>query len=238
MTQFNTAHHRARRALVGLSAIALGGLALLDNLHVGGGALLNTYWPLVFVVWGVAALVWPNRSGSRVSGIVLIVVGALLTAHNVGYADFSINVWWPLFVILAGVTIVLRGLLPGSHGRGRSRFETATLEHADEVNIDTKFSGIKLRNDSRNFQGGRVDISFSGLELDLREAVMTLPEAVLQIRGLFSGIELRVPRDWLVVMQLGATFGGVEDNSVPPVASDHRLVLRGETIFGAVDVKN
>ncbi len=238
LMSFYSPRHRARRALFGLSVIGLGALALLDNLHIFDVALLRTYWPLVFVVWGFYGLLWPRHTGSRVFGLVLILLGALMTAHNLGHANLTIHVWWPVFIILAGVAIALRGLFPRSRSRGRFRFETSTLEHADEVNVDATFSGIQLRNDSRNFKGGRVDISFGGLELDLREAIMDGPEATIQIRGRFSGVELRVPRDWLVVVQLSASMGAVHDKSTPPVAPSHRLVLRGETIFGSVEIKN
>lgn len=238
MPHFGTPQHRARRALFGLSVIGLGALALLDNLHIFGGALLRTYWPLVFVVWGLTRLLWPYHAGNRVFGVALMLVGALMTAHNTGYVDLSLHVWWPVFLILAGISIILGGFFPRMRGRGRFHFETSTLEHTDEVNVDATFSGIKLRNDSRNFKGGLIDISFGGLELDLREAAMASPEAILRIHGRFSGIELRVPRDWLVVVQLGATMGAVHDKSSPPVAPDHRLVLQGETVFGAVEIKN
>lgn len=237
-TCFDSPRHRARRALFGLSVIGLGTLALLDNLHLFGVPLLRTYWPLVFVAWGLSPLLWPRHPGSRVLGVLLILVGALMTAHNLGHADLSLRAWWPVFLILAGAAIVLRGLFPRSRGWGRMRFETSTLEHADEINVDTMFSGIKLRNDSRSFKGGFVDVRFGGLELDLREAVMADPEVAIQIHGTFSGIELRVPRDWLVVVQLSATMGAVDDKSTPPVAPSHRLVLRGETLFGAVEIKN
>ena len=235
---FNSPRQRARHALFGLSAIGLGTLALLDNLHVFGIPLLRTYWPLVFVPWGLFPLLWPRHPGSRVIGVLLILVGALMTAHNLGYADLSLRKWWPVYLILAGVAIVIQGLFSRSRGWGWIRFETSTVEHTDEINIDTTFSGIKLRNDSRNFKGGLVDTSFSGLELDLREAVMDGPEVAIQIDGTFSGIELRVPRDWLVVVHLSATMGGVWDKSTPPATPNHRLILRGGTTFGYVEIKN
>ena len=228
---------RARRAILGLSVIGIGALALVDNLHVFDIALLRTFWPLVFVVWGFSRLVWPRHPGSRLFGLVLMVVGALMTVHNLGHGNFDLRQWWPVFIILAGASIALRSMLPGRRW-DRGRFENSTIEHADEVNVDATFSGIKLQNDSRSFKGGKIAVTFGGLELDLREAVMEGPEATINVSARFSGIELRVPRDWQVVLQLSATMGAVEDKSVPPAAPSHRLVLRGETIFGGVEVKN
>jgi len=47
-----------------------------------------------------------------------------------------------------------------------------------------------------------------------------------------------VPRDWQVSVQMSATLGAVEDKTVPPPTPAHRLVLRGETVFGGVEIKN
>ena len=97
---FDSPRHRARRALVGLSVIGLGSLALLDNLHVFDIALLRTFWPLVFVVWGFGRLAWPRHFRSRVFGVVLMLVGGLMTAHNLGYGNLDLRQWWPVLVIL------------------------------------------------------------------------------------------------------------------------------------------
>ncbi len=234
---FHSPGHRARRALFGLSVIGIGILALLDNLHVYDIALLRTFWPLVFVLWGIARLAWPRHPAGRLFGLLLMIVGALMTAHNLGHGSFDLRHWWPVFVILAGASIVLRGVFAGPRW-GRGRFENPATEHEDAINVDATFSGVKLHNDSRSFKGGRIAVTFGGVELDLREAVMDGPEATIDINATFSGIELRVPREWQVVVQLGATMGAVQDKSLPPATSNHRLVLRGETIFGGVEIKN
>jgi hypothetical protein len=33
-------------------------------------------------------------------------------------------------------------------------------------------------------------------------------------------------------------MGAVEDKSAPPATPSHRLVLRGEALFGGVEIKN
>lgn len=239
LMHFDSPRRRARRALFGLTVIGIGTLALLDNLQVFAIPLLRTFWPLAFVVWGLGRLVLPRHGGSRLFGLVLVAVGALMTAHNLGHTLLDLRQWWPVFIILGGVAIVLRGLFPGPRRWPQgAACATAELDHADEVAIDATFSGLKLRNDSRAFRGGRVEANFAGVELDLRDAAMTAPEAVLDLRGNFSGMEIRIPRDWQVVVQMTARLGAVEDKTVPPVAPAHRLVLRGETVFGGVEIKN
>ena len=70
------------------------------------------------------------------------------------------------------------------------------------MQIDATFSAIRQRNDSAQFKGGRIDVTFGGVELDLSQATMDGPEAVLELSARFSGIELRVPREWLVVVEV------------------------------------
>jgi len=239
--RFDSPRHRLRRAAAGLCVLGLGSLALLDNLHLSDTPLLRTFWPLVFVVLGGARLLWRQHLAGRAFGAVLIGVGVLMTAHNLGHGTLDLRQWWPVFVILAGVAMLLRGLLPGPRRGWRQRFESSTLDSADVVSIDASFSGLKLRNTSSQFQGGKIDVSFGGLELDLREAVMAGPEATLTIQSTFSGIELRVPRNWQVVVQMSASIGAVEDRSQPPAVATgeaHRLILRGEARFGGVEIKN
>jgi predicted membrane protein len=235
--QGDPAQRNVRRAAFGLSIIGIGALALLDNLHVFDFPLLRTFWPLLFVIWGIGRLAWPYHPGSRVFGLVLTLIGALMTAHNLGHADFDIRQWWPVFIILAGASIALRGAFPWTH-LGRPRLDPSAVEHADALNIDATFGSVELRNDSRAFKGGRIAVSFGSAELDLTEAVMDGPEVTIEVHASFGGVELRVPRDWQVIVQVRATMGSVEDRSAPPSAPAHRLILRGDASFGGVEIRN
>ena len=231
-------HHPGHSILFGLTVIGAGALILLDNLHVFALPLLSTFWPLALVLWGLGRLVWPRHRGSWIFGALLIAGGALMTAQNLGYTEFEWRHWWPVLVIVAGISIVLRGIFPHRHAPAVEGFSASTIEHGDHVNINANFSAVNQQNDSRAFKGGQIDVNFGGVELDLRQAAMDGPEAVLSISARFSGIELRVPRDWLVVVNIAATLGGVHDQTLPPMNPTQRLVLRGEAMFGGVEIRN
>lgn len=238
MKHFRThrSHRAGSRVVVGLGVIGFGVLALLDNLNVFGMPLLRTFWPLVFVLLGISRLVRPCHAGSGLFATGLILLGGLLTARNLGYASFNPRDWWPVLVILVGLSVLARGLFPR---RGRqASFQASTLEHGEQINIDASFSAISQRYDSRSFKGGRISSTFGGVELDLTQATIDGAEARLDVSAQFSGIELRVPRDWLVVVEVASTFGGVEDKTQPPMTPGARLVLRGEVMFGGVEIKN
>lgn len=229
--------HAGQRIVFGLGVIGIGTLALLDNLGGFGMPLLRTFWPLVLVLFGLSRIFWPRHAGGWLFGGALVIAGLAMTAHHLDLVHIRLRDWWPVFVILAGLSILMRGVFPGY--RRQACLETpSTLEHGDRIAIDANFSAINQQNDSRSFKGGRIDVTFGGVELDLRQAVMDGPEAVLEISARFSGVKLLVPRDWQVVVNVSPTLGGVDDKTVPPMNPTQRLVLRGDAVFGGVEIKN
>lgn len=226
------------RILFGLAVVAAGVLALLDNLDFFDISLLRTFWPLGLVLWGLGRLAWPRQSGSGALGLVAIVAGLVLTVQNLGFMHFHWRDWWPVLIIVAGLSILMRGFFPHQGLAGPGGGQEATLAHGELVDIDTSFGSVNQRVDSPGFKGGRITSTFSGIELDLTQAVMAGNEARLDISARFSGINLRVPRDWLVVVEVNSHLGGVDNKTVPPAAPGPRLVLRGEVAFAGIDIKN
>jgi len=228
--------HAGHRILFGLAVVGIGVLALLDNLRVFDVELLKTFWPLGLVLWGLGRLIWRAQAGSAMVGVLAIGAGLVLTAENLDYLRFDWQDWWPLLIIGAGVSILMRGFSPRPNP-ARPGGSTAPT-HGARVDIDASFSGINQRIDSRAFQGGRISCTFGGVELDLTQAIIDGDEATLNIAAHFSGVDLRVPRDWLVVVEVASVFGGIEDKTVPPMNPGPRLVLRGDVIFAGLDIKN
>jgi len=99
-----------RRALIGLAAIGLGGLALADNLlGQGDHALLRTFWPLALVGLGLAKLLSAQRLGPRIGGGVLMAVGAVVLSAKLGVIDpQALRLAWPLLPMLAGVALIAK----------------------------------------------------------------------------------------------------------------------------------
>jgi len=227
----NPDSHPAQRVLLGLGVIAAGAMALLDRQQVFELPLLRSFWPLALVLLGLARLTWPRQAGG-LFGLALIAVGSLLTARNLGYTGFSLRDWWPVFVIGAGLTVLLGGAFP------RRSAALATLIPGDRIALDASFSNLNQRSESPGFIGGHVDLSFGSLALDLSQATMAGPEAVLEISARFSSIELRLPRGWQVVSDMAITAGGITDRTAPTVLPTHRLILRGQTLFGGIAIGN
>jgi predicted membrane protein len=138
--------------------------------------------------------------------------------------------------LLGAIAIVGVGVaLSGSEAEGAET--TITGSRFESVAVG---SGIRHRVDSSALERGEAKAVMGGLSLDLRGAEIAGEEASIDVGAVFGRIELRVPEDWRVETRVGAVvFGGVENRArVPESENAKRLLVRGNVVFGALDVSN
>lgn len=98
------------------------------------------------------------------------------------------------------------------------------------------FSEFELRKTSR-LRRGYVTCLFSSGELDLREAEV-MGELELDVRVLFSSLEVEVPSTWEVVLDVHPIFGSTElKGRGERSAGAPTLRVRGLCVFGSIEVK-
>ncbi|PZP34586.1 MAG: hypothetical protein DI603_06445 [Roseateles depolymerans] len=219
------------RIVLGLAVIAFGTLALLDNLHTFATPLLRDYWPLGLVLWGASRLLAPRHPGRWVFACALIAAGLLLTAHNLGLVTGRPEQWWPLAIILGGISLLTRD-------RRSDAAPAGTVDSGERVEISTRFGSVSRRVDATQFRGGRIDTQFSSVELDLSQARMAGPEATLELAASFSSVELLIPRDWQLDLQVQTRIGGIEDRTQPVQPTVGRLILRGVSDCGSIQIRH
>jgi len=246
--------------LPGIILVTIGGLFLLGNLHIVHAAEWFAYWPVILIAVGLVQLVDANHPASRTVGAVLMGVGGLFLADNLGYLSFDVGDLWPLILIAIGVVMLVNrmgwggqwwggrwwGGAPYWYGGGRrswsrdwtyadSRQDSRGYVH--EVSI---FGGSKRQVVSQDFRGGRVSSIFGGITLDLTGAQMSGSQAVLEVSAIYGGVSIRIPPSWNVETRGAGIFGGFADHTIhPPYSADtKRLVVRGAGIFGGVVIKN
>jgi hypothetical protein len=218
--------------------IAVGVLFLLSTLHVDHLQEWYRYWPVLLIAAGLAKLVDSDTHGARILGAILAGGGGLLLADNLYIIQLTWAVFWPLVLIGLGL-LMLWNRLSGS----RSWMAPPTARFGDD-NVfygNVIFSGFKRRITDGDFRGAYITAIFGGGELNLRQASMSGDSAVVTVSAIFGGIELKVPRNWLVVSQGTGIFGGFSDSTDQPPEDTpglKRLIVRGEAVFGGVDIKN
>jgi len=111
------------------------------------------------------------------------------------------------------------------------------IHNDDVIHLNATMSGVSLRCDAQDFKGGELKAVLGGIQLDLRQASMT-SQAELRVSVLCGGIQIRIPEDWLLRVQVTPMLGGVEDKTIPPLTPGKTLLLSGESVMGGIQVKN
>jgi predicted membrane protein len=241
-----------RGSFVAVGLIIIGALLFLDNLGLLPIHNIGDYWPLLVVAWGVTIFERKRTAHSLIWATAVAAFGCLLLLGNLHIIHVTGSIFWPLMLIAFGATmLVRRTALPAStqwwHHHGESDAGATRPQEAFYGNrlMETiVFGGSERRVESQNFEGGKVEAVFGGIELDLSDAAITSPDrrAVLEVNAVFGGIEIRVPRTWRVEKKGSAVFGGFEDRTFPPRpepgVEPPTLVIRGAAVFGGIEIKN
>lgn len=109
---------------------------------------------------------------------------------------------------------------------------------AGSPNITAVFSGAQRSGRWLVEPQTNVVAVFGGVDLDLREAVLSQREVTLNVVAIMGGVSIQVPPGVRVKTSLSAVFGGCSippEDTIDPDAPVLRLT--GIALFGGVDVK-
>ena len=217
--------------VLGAVIVLVGLLLLADTTGTVDTGFLYNYVPSLFVLVGVYALV---RSGFRnVFGPLVIIVLAgvwQLTTLDIVAAEDVVSLW-PLFIVLFGLSLVL--------SQFRSPPARTVASHVTGFGV---FGGSEKRVTTAKFTGANLTAMFGGVELDLRDAAVAEPPAHVSAIALFGGVDVYVPSDWNVDLDVLPIFGGASDERLRREREDDHdeidLVVSGFAAFGGVSVKD
>ena len=220
------------RLIIGFGILALGMLWTLDNLDVLDSDPITHWWPALIVVIGLVKLLDPR--GNRITGGLLIGLGALLLADRARWIDFDLGDLFPLIIAIVGGKLIWDALK-----RREPRTAAAIGDSDSVIHAFAMMAGVKRQSTSTAFRGGDANAIMGGVELDLRNAqIRPGDDVVLDVFAMWGGIEIKVPRHWRVVGSVMPIMGAFEDNTHPEGEGGPTLTVRGTAIMGGIDVKN
>ncbi|NYE60777.1 putative membrane protein [Duganella sp. 1224] len=226
----------ATQMVIGLFVIGVGMLFLLDNLGWLDLDLRIHIFPSILIGAGILKVLQTRTQSGVVVGGALIVAGALFMLKAMGYLNIDWRTLWPLFMIGAGVAVVIKSNI---NRHAPSSDASSLSKDSDEavINATAVMGAFKRRIITQDFRGGEINAIMGGCDVDLRQAGLT-GDAVLNVYALFGGITIKVPVDWTVVLEGTPIMGGFEEKTVPPAANSKRLIVRGYVIMGGLEVRN
>lgn len=211
-------------------------------------------WPMLFIVFGIVALFhrkivsvllfWGMGTFFLLPQIALIYPD-LLPGIN---GDFT-SIYWPVLLVLAGIMFLMRCIFPRkeandcfkhnkfSHSRQSTIIED---ENIDIFNKKLVFAGEEHIFLDELFPGGRINLVFSGIKIDLRKTKLADGDTYLYVDSVFGGTTLFVPDNWNIIFEVDKVAGGTDDkrfidsSSVDP---SRRLIIKGSCVFSGIEIR-
>ncbi|MDS0301037.1 LiaF-related protein [Halogeometricum sp. S1BR25-6] len=199
---------RTRRLLGGL-VVVLGLILLADTTGVVAVDGFEVFLAGALVVYGGYRLVserarhllWPGTFLLVGTGWLLVEFGVLTGAQA--------RQFWPLLVVLFGISLLRRRRHPGILSSDISITENGMT---DESGITAVFEDARL---------------------DLRGVDVPTPSTVEAV-AIFGDTEIVVPGDWVVVVESTSIFGTIRDLRRSHPTGEPDLIINGTAIFGDV----
>ena len=196
----------------GIAIIALGiifgGNALgLFNLDI----FFDGWWTLFIIIPSVVSLI-TDKDKIMSFGFIAVGVILLLAAQNVFSYDVAWKVILAIFLIAAGLSIIIKSLFHSKNDQEVAK-KVAEAEKTGKP-MDSQFaafSGTDRVYKDEIFNGSNIVAIFGGVKLDLRHAKFE-KDTVIKAFALFGGIDIIIPDDVKVKLKSGFIFGGVSDD--------------------------
>jgi hypothetical protein len=258
--------HRAPGLWPGLILVSVGGGLLAREFgYLPPHLRLIDFWPLFVVFIGISGLLQRRGFVGALFSLAFIAMGGLLLAGNLGFIAFQAARLWPLLLVLLGLAFMFRAGRGNVHvgpswtppdgggsgsGGGIRHYGVHSSAHPRAYGAQTSdenrlakqitFSGAQLRIESQDWKGGELGVTAGGVELDLRNARLNTEGALLDLRVLMGGVDIRVPDTWQVILEVTPFLGGADDvsRSTQGASGSPRLRVIGTVTLGGVTVRN
>lgn len=230
------------RVVIGIVLILLGGVIFLANLSLFDFGFDYTWEMVIILIGGLVLTKWRES----IIGLALVgygVISILLDIFEINWGEFIAN-FWPIGLIIIGLLILFK-----RNERSKSNQQKDSLVYRDKIDEREDdyfdefalFSSDKKIIKSLNFKGCSITNIFAASELDLIESSISNENAVIDILSIFGGIDIRIPEDWNINIEVSTLFGGFDDKRfIRSNAEDTKgtLTIKGFVIFGGCDIKN
>lgn len=206
-----------------LGAIFLAiGLLLLTSQLLGldYDTLFALYWPSIIILYGIFRLVVRRKASPTT--LCILFAGLLIQFRTLGW--LSENIWTILLALLLislGIKFVIDAFeskqkVRSAHSGGAQAhfsyqdtsassrhddsFRSTSFEDRDFLDDRFLFSSEKRIYRSNAFSGGKVDVDFSSIFLDLRNVWPLEKDMTLDVNVRFGTLTIDVPADWHVIV--------------------------------------
>ncbi|MEN8194210.1 MAG: LiaF domain-containing protein, partial [Bacteroidota bacterium] len=202
------------KILIGVLLIIIGLISIAGNVLHLPFHFMHYLFSLPGLMMLAGLLILINHKNS-LPGVILVAVGGYWFLSR--YSDFPVKYWlsefWPVLLILFGIYIILKREGPSQFDKdiGNDSASKLDIDYIDEVAI---LGGGKRVVNSNEFKGGKITAIMGGVDIDLHECSLAEGTHYIDFTVMFGGVDLYVPKDWRVIVNVTSIFGGFDDKRI------------------------
>jgi predicted membrane protein len=231
----STSRNAHGRIFWGLVLIGLGVLFLLDQMgDLDFGWVVSRYWPVIFIVIGLSIIIGNGFRNSG-SGVFFVLFGTFFLLMRLHILSYHLWHYWPVIIIAVGVWILVKPLFRPDGPPDKKKTPELVV---DELKVSAVLAGVERRVDSSSFRGGKVEVVLGSAEIDLTGAVPADEETVVYLSVVLGSIELRIPREWRIVIDGTPVLGSIEDKRrvVADAERKGNILLKTSVVLGSIEI--
>lgn len=116
------------------------------------------------------------------------------------------------------------------------KFKTVDLEDESNIKVNTSFSGsIKYINTDK-FEQAELKCNFGAIKVYFDNATLHNGNGIVKIDASCSGIELYVPKTWVIDNKINTFFSGVDEKNKNVGSIDNILTLVGNISLSGIEI--
>lgn len=208
-------------------AIILGSNALgLTDIDI----FFDGWWTLLIIIPSFIGVI---KSKDKSWSLIWLFFGIifLLEAQDVISFNLLSKLFFPTILLLIGINL----LIPkSSKKKYKIEYSRGDGKYQEDASV---FNGKKLDFSNQTYKGGKYDVVFGSLELDLSQAIIE-EDIVIEASVIFGGMDIFLPENVNLDVNSTNIFAGTDYKKVENNLENRVTVyLNSSCIFGGIDIK-
>ncbi|MFZ2538780.1 MAG: LiaF domain-containing protein [Oscillospiraceae bacterium] len=126
----------------------------------------------------------------------------------------------------------------GSYNTAQPKGKNWSYDATNCPNYNAILSGVDTKNTSTNFEGARVSAIMGGVDLDLRDAVVT-HDITVYVTAIMGGVDIFAPQNVKIAINKTDILGGTECRAytMPAESGAPVVTFVCTTVMGGIEIK-
>lgn len=220
------------RILWGIVLVLIGGIFGLNELGITSiNVFFNGWWTLFIIVPCFIGLLTQYEKKGNIIGLLVGII-LLLCCNELIDIYIASKLILPIILIIIGLSFIFKDVF---NSKINKKIKELNKSKKDDV-ICATFSSEKIKYDKEEFNGTDINAIFGGVELDLRESIIT-KDVVINTTSVFGGVDILVPSDVKIKVKSSSIFGGVSNKKNSENKKEITIYINATCLFGGVDIK-